>query len=140
MFLIFSNLSEGIPLDPSPPFTSLDPKVPHAPKRKVPLTPEESKLAVNNALRYFPEKFHATLRPEFVTELETFGHIYMYRFTPQFPMKAYPIDAYPAKTLEGRAVMLMICNNLDPSVAQFPQELVTYGGNGQVLSNWAQVR
>jgi urocanate hydratase len=72
-------------------------------------------------------------------ELEEYGHIYMMRFTPQFPMKAYPIDQYPAKTLEGRALMLMICNNLDPAVAQFPQELVTYGGNGQCLSNWAQV-
>lgn len=115
-----------------------DPALPHAPNRLVPLDDKECQLAVRNALRYFPSKFHSILSPEFELELHHFGHIYMYRFTPSFDLKAYPIDAFPARLVEARAVMLMICNNLDRSVAQFPQELVTYGGNGQTLSNWAQ--
>jgi urocanate hydratase len=134
-----SQLRNGIPFDPIPNAHSRSPEVPHAPSRNVPLSPKEKEIALQNALRYFPPKFHAVLKPEFSQELEGFGHIYMYRFTPRFPLKAYPIDAFPAATVEGRAVMLMICNNLDPAVAQFPQELVTYGGNGQVFSNWAQV-
>ncbi|CAN7983375.1 unnamed protein product, partial [Ixodes pacificus] len=95
-------------------------------------------VALKNALRYFPAHVHAVLAPEFAEELSTYGHIYMYRFLPSIPMRAYPISEYPAKCQQAAAVMLMIMNNLDPQVAQFPQELVTYGGNGQVFSNWAQ--
>ncbi|CAL8073182.1 unnamed protein product [Orchesella dallaii] len=139
-FEFLQQLTKGIPL-PLPPFPSedfIDPNVPHAPVRKVCLSSNERLLAVQNALRYFPKHLHEYLQPEFEKELETYGHIYMYRFTPKFPLRAYPIDAFPAKIPEARAVMLMIFNNLDPAVAQFPQELVTYGGNGQVFSNWAQ--
>lgn len=140
-FEFLQSLTKGIPLEPLPSDPCpINPKVPHAPIRKVPLSQGERKLAVQNALRYFPSKHHSLLKPEFEKELEIFGHIYMYRFTPQFPMKAYPINAYPAKLQDAKAIMLMIFNNLDPIVAQFPQELVTYGGNGQVFSNWAQVR
>ena len=96
-------------------------------------------LAVRNALRYFPEELHSLLGPEFRQELQDYGHIYMYRLMPSLAIKAYPISHYPAKTRTAAAIMHMMMNNLDPQVAQFPQELVTYGGNGQVLSNWAQV-
>lgn len=92
-----------------------------------------------NALRYFPKKYHAELAPEFAKELKDFGHIYMYRFLPDAELSAFPLDKIPAKTRHGAAIIHMILNNLDKKVAQFPQELVTYGGNGQVLSNWAQV-
>uniref|UniRef100_A0A7N6C1I4 Urocanate hydratase n=1 Tax=Anabas testudineus TaxID=64144 RepID=A0A7N6C1I4_ANATE len=91
-----------------------------------------------NALRYFPPSHHETLAPEFAQELRQYGHIYMYRFCPTLRMRAYPIDQYPCRTRQAASLMLMIMNNLDPAVAQFPQELVTYGGNGQVFSNWAQ--
>jgi len=139
-FSFLEVLTRGIPLDPLPAkLLERDATVPHAPVRKVPLSDEEKVLAVSNALRYFSPSLHGILRPEFEEELRDYGHIYMYRFLPKFPVRAYPITAYPAKTQEGRAIMLMVCNNLDPKVAQFPQELVTYGGNGQVLSNWAQV-
>ncbi|XP_042886613.1 urocanate hydratase-like, partial [Penaeus japonicus] len=94
--------------------------------------------AVSNALRYFPSSCHEELAPEFARELREYGHIYMYRLLPNIEMRAYPIEQYPAKTVKAAAVMHMIMNNLDPRVAQFPQELVTYGGNGQVFSNWAQ--
>uniref|UniRef100_A0AAQ5YU63 Urocanate hydratase n=1 Tax=Amphiprion ocellaris TaxID=80972 RepID=A0AAQ5YU63_AMPOC len=97
-------------------------------------------LALRNALRYFPPSHHATLAPEFAQELRQYGHIYMYRFCPALRMRAYPIDQYPCRTRQAASMMLMIMNNLDPAVAQFPQELVTYGGNGQVFSNWAQFR
>uniref|UniRef100_A0A670IY51 Urocanate hydratase 1 n=1 Tax=Podarcis muralis TaxID=64176 RepID=A0A670IY51_PODMU len=95
-------------------------------------------LALKNALRYFPSSFHEVLAPEFAKELRDYGHIYMYRFCPRIEMRAYPIQEYPCKTIQAAAIMHMIMNNLDPAVAQFPQELVTYGGNGQVFSNWAQ--
>uniref|UniRef100_A0A9J8AV11 Urocanate hydratase n=1 Tax=Cyprinus carpio carpio TaxID=630221 RepID=A0A9J8AV11_CYPCA len=95
-------------------------------------------LALRNALRYFPPNLHATLATEFAQELRQYGHIYMYRFYPTLRMRAYPIDQYPCRTRQAASIMLMIMNNLDPAVAQFPQELVTYGGNGQVFSNWAQ--
>jgi urocanate hydratase len=135
------SLSKGIPLIPLPPPRPVrDGTIPHAPIRKVPLSDENKYLAVRNALRYFPAHFHEILKPEFEEELHQYGHIYMYRFIPNFLIKAYPVGDYPAKTLEGRAIMLMVCNNLDHTVAQFPHELVTYGGNGQVLSNWAQVK
>ena len=110
----------------------------HAPKRKHNLTIEEKQLAVKNALRYFSSTLHAKLAPEFAHELETYGHIYMYRFRPQYNMFARPISEYPAKCLQAAAIMLMIQNNLDPFVAQHPHELITYGGNGAVFQNWAQ--
>ncbi|XP_030632912.1 urocanate hydratase [Chanos chanos] len=136
-----SNLKElcgGLPLDPLPPNRGRDPSVPHAPVRTPGLRPEEERLALRNALRYFPPALHATLAPEFAQELRQYGHIYMYRFCPALRMRAYPIDQYPCRTRQAAAIILMIMNNLDPAVAQFPQELVTYGGNGQVFSNWAQ--
>jgi len=133
-------LSKGIPVNPLPPARpNRDTGIPHAPNRKVPLSENERALAIRNALRYFPTDLHSVLQPEFENELWTYGHIYMYRFLPNFTLKAYPVHGFPAKTLQGRAIMMMVCNNLDHAVAQFPHELVTYGGNGQVLSNWAQV-
>ncbi|XP_004068534.1 urocanate hydratase [Oryzias latipes] len=131
-------ICNGLPLNPLPPNRGRDPSVPHAPIRTPNLTAEEERLALRNALRYFPPSHHATLAPEFAQELQQYGHIYMYRFCPSFPLRAYPIDQYPCRTRQAAAIMLMIMNNLDPAVAQFPQELVTYGGNGQVFSNWAQ--
>lgn len=110
----------------------------HAPKRKEILSNEEKKLALQNALRYFEPQHHATLLPEFKEELETYGRIYMYRFRPDYKMYARPIDEYPAKSKQAAAIMLMIQNNLDYAVAQHPHELITYGGNGAVFSNWAQ--
>lgn len=110
----------------------------HAPKRKEILTPEEKKLALKNALRYFPAAQHAILAPEFAQELKDYGRIYMYRFRPDYDMYARPITAYPAKCEQAAAIMLMIQNNLDPAVAQHPHELITYGGNGAVFQNWAQ--
>lgn len=97
------------------------------------------KLAIKNALRYFPTELQGKLIDEFQYELDTYGHVYMYRFEPEIEMKAYPIDDYPCRCKAAAAIMLMIMNNLDRRVAQFPDELVTYGGNGQVFSNWAQV-
>jgi len=110
----------------------------HAPKRKEVLSREEKKLAIRNALRYFPSAWHSELSVEFAMELEKYGRIYMYRFKPGYKMHARPISEYPAKTVEGAAIMLMIQNNLDPVVAQHPEELITYGGNGAVFQNWAQ--
>ena len=112
----------------------------HEPKRKDILTPEEKKLALRNALRYFPKKFHATLAPEFLDELKTYGRIYMYRFRPTYDMHARHIDEYPHKCKQAAAIMMMIQNNLDKAVAQHPHELITYGGNGAVFQNWAQYR
>lgn len=127
----------GIPTE-LPPARPLDANVSHAPKRKDILTAEEKKLAVSNALRYFPESFHSTLAPEFYNELNTYGRIYMYRFMPTYRMYARPIDEYPAVSQQAASIMLMIQNNLDPAVAQHPHELITYGGNGAVFQNWAQ--
>jgi len=110
----------------------------HAPKRKEILSEEEKKLALKNALRYFEAKHHAELIPEFKTELETYGRIYMYRLRPDYKMYARPISEYPGKCEQAKAVMLMIQNNLDYAVAQHPHELITYGGNGAVFQNWAQ--
>ena len=117
-----------------------DPTVNHAPKRKDILTEEEKVLALKNALRYFPEKHHAELAPEFAQELKDYGRIYMYRFRPDYEMYARPINAYPARSRQAAAIMAMIQNNLDPRVAQHPHELITYGGNGAVFQNWAQYR
>lgn len=110
----------------------------HAPKRKDILSREEKALAVRNALRYFPQAWHAELGVEFARELESYGRIYMYRFRPDYPMYARPVSHYPAKSAHAAAIMLMIQNNLDPAVAQHPEELITYGGNGAVFQNWAQ--
>ena len=110
----------------------------HAPKRKEILSADEKKLALRNALRYFEAKHHAELLPEFVDELEKYGRIYMYRFRPDYKMFARDIAAYPGKSEQAKAIMLMIQNNLDDAVAQHPNELITYGGNGAVFQNWAQ--
>lgn len=109
-----------------------------APKRKDILTKAEKQLAIKNALRYFPKAWHAELAEEFALELNSFGRIYMHRFKPEYEMYARPIEAYPSKSLQAAAIMLMIQNNLDPAVAQHPEELITYGGNGAVFQNWAQ--
>lgn len=128
---------QGIP-DELPALKPWDDRVSHAPRRKDILTSEEKKLAVMNALRYFPSKHHQTLAQEFYDELQRFGRIYMYRFRPDYAMYARPINEYPAKSTHAAAIMLMIQNNLDPAVAQHPHELITYGGNGAVFQNWAQ--
>ena len=112
----------------------------HAPKRKDILSQDEKKLALRNALRYFDPKHHPTLIQEFAEELQTYGHIYMYRLRPEYEMYARPISEYPGNCEQAKAIMLMIQNNLDPAVAQHPHELITYGGNGSVFSNWAQYR
>ncbi|WP_316836045.1 urocanate hydratase [Pedobacter nutrimenti] len=128
---------QGIPQN-LPPAKPYDTKANHAPKRKDILNPEEKKLSLRNALRYFPEAWHAELAVEFLEELNTYGRIYMYRFRPDYQMYARPLSAYPAKNQHAACIMLMIQNNLDPAVAQHPQELITYGGNGAVFQNWAQ--
>lgn len=128
---------QGIPEELPPP-KPYDPQVNHAPKRKDILSKEEKKLAVRNALRYFPKQWHEVLAKEFAEELERYGRIYMYRFRPDYPMYARPIHEYPHRSKQAAAIMLMIQNNLDPEVAQHPHELITYGGNGAVFQNWAQ--
>jgi urocanate hydratase len=128
---------QGIP-DFLPPKKNYDFSINHAPKRKQILTKDEEILALKNALRYFDPKFHAELIPEFREELELYGRIYMYRFMPDYPMFARPIEDYPGNSIQAKAIMLMIQNNLDPKVAQHPNELITYGGNGAVFQNWAQ--
>ena len=132
-------IAEGIP-SALPELQPHDPNTNHAPKRKDILSIEEKKLAIRNALRYFPEHLHAELAPEFAEELNTVGRIYMNRYRPTYAMYARPIDWYPAKCQQAAAIMLMIQNNLDPAVAQHPHELITYGGNGAVFQNWAQYR
>ena len=127
----------GIPKELPAPISRV-PELNHAPKRKEILSREEKKLAIRNALRYFPEAWHSELSKEFALELEKYGRIYMYRFKPGYKMQARSISEYPATTIEGAAIMLMIQNNLDPEVAQHPEELITYGGNGAVFQNWAQ--
>ena len=119
---------------------SIDDSLDHAPSRPINLTSKQKRLALRNALRYFPSEWHAELAPEFASELVEYGHIYMHRFRPKYPMHARPISEYPAKTPHSAAIMLMIQNNLDPRVAQYPHELVTYGGNGSVFQNWIQYR
>ena len=130
-------IQQGIP-DILPQPKPYDAAINHAPKRKEILTAEEKKLALRNALRYFDPKHHSELAPEFSQELEQYGRIYMYRFRPDYKMYARPIDEYPGKSEQAKAIMLMIQNNLDYAVAQHPHELITYGGNGAVFQNWAQ--
>nr|WP_298997878.1 urocanate hydratase [uncultured Allomuricauda sp.] len=132
-----SQVLQGIPKQLPPPRAYPKGGNP-APKRKDILSVEEKKLAVRNALRYFPKEWHAELAKEFASELQTYGRIYMYRFKPKYDIYARPIDEYPAKSKQAAAIMLMIQNNLDPAVAQHPEELITYGGNGAVFQNWAQ--
>ncbi len=132
-----ASIVQGIPKE-LPKKVDLDHTVSHAPKRKAILTKDEEKLAVRNALRYFPKKWHEELAADFLDELRTYGRIYMYRFRPSYKMFARPINSYPAKSQQAAAIMLMIQNNLDPAVAQHPHELITYGGNGAVFQNWAQ--
>lgn len=132
-------VSEGIP-PVLPDVRPYDESLDHAPVRKDILTQAEKKLALKNALRYFPEKFHSCLAVEFADELLRFGRIYMYRFRPQYEIKARHLEEFPHKSKEAAAIMLMISNNLDKSVAQHPCELITYGGNGAVFQNWAQYR
>ena len=127
----------GIP-ELLPPHPVEDPDVSRAPRRPLTLDERQKRLAVHNALRYFPEPLHAGLAPEFAAELARWGHIYMHRFRPAYAMRARPLDHYPAVCRQAAAIMLMIQNNLDPAVAQHPYELVTYGGNGAVFQNWAQ--
>ncbi len=131
------SITEGIPavLPPPKPYEK---NINHAPARKDILTAGEKKLAVRNALRYFPEEFHTVLAPEFAGELTEYGRIYMYRFRPGYEMKARPVSEIPHRSLKAAAIMMMILNNLDPAVAQHPHELITYGGNGAVFQNWAQ--
>ncbi|PRZ00536.1 urocanate hydratase [Marinilabilia salmonicolor] len=127
----------GIPAQ-LPQLQPYDSSVNHAPKRKDILSEDEKVLALKNALRYFPPEFHEELAPEFLNELYAYGRIYMYRFRPQYEMKARPINDYPHQSGQAASIMLMIQNNLDPRVAQHPHELITYGGNGAVFQNWAQ--
>jgi urocanate hydratase len=139
MISFADEIKQGIPtVLPAP--KAWDAEVNHAPKRKEILSPAEKKLAIANALRYFPKEQHALLAPEFAQELQTYGRIYMYRFMPENPIFARPIDQYPGKSEQAKAIMLMIQNNLDHRVAQHPHELITYGGNGAVFQNWVQYR
>ena len=130
-------IKQGIPatLPPAKPYPE---GVNRAPKRKDILTADEKQLAVRNALRYFPKAWHQELATEFAQELKDFGRIYMYRFKPNYDLKAHAVTDYPAKCQQAAAIMLMVDNNLDPAVAQHPEELITYGGNGAVFQNWAQ--
>ena len=135
-----TSILEGMPAT-LPPHPGRDPSVDHAPNRRQILSRDEKILALRNALRYHLPEHHEVLIPEFLEELNTYGRIIMRRFRPTtFPIRAYPLDAYPARSKQAAAIMLMIHNNLDPQVAQFPHELITYGGNGSVFQNWAQYR
>jgi len=128
---------EGIPSE-LPPNKKRDPKISHSPKRKDILNKEEKKLAIRNALRYFPKSMHSVLAPEFAEELKTYGRIYMYRFMPEYEIKARSLEDFPYKSKQAAAIQLMLSNNLDHAIAQHPEELITYGGNGSVFQNWAQ--
>ncbi len=131
------NTPYGIPSAlPSP--SEIDQSVPHAPIRPMLLNENERRLAIENSLRYFPKEWHTILGPEFLSELDELGHIYMHRFRPKQPIKAMPISNYASNSVKAASIMLMIQNNLDSSVAQYPHELITYGGNGAVFQNWAQ--
>jgi len=130
-------ITQGIPSE-LPSKKEYDKSVSHAPKRKEILSPDEKKLALKNALRYFDKKHHAELISEFKEELEKYGRIYMYRFRPDYRIYARPINEYPGKSVQAQSIMLMIQNNLDYAIAQHPHELITYGGNGAVFQNWAQ--
>ena len=133
------DILDGIPATlPTP--KAYEVEINHAPRRKDILSKKDKQLALKNALRYFPQEHHAVLAPEFASELETYGRIYMYRYRPDYPISARSIDAYPHQSKQAAAIMLMLSNNLDYAVAQHPHELITYGGNGAVFQNWAQYR
>ena len=134
-----ATILQGIP-DELPQIKSYDPKINHAPKRQDILSSEEKELALRNALRYFPKKHHEILAAEFSEELKEHGRIYMFRFRPEYKIHARSINDYPHQSKQAAAIMLMLSNNLDESVAQHPHELITYGGNGAVFQNWAQYR
>ena len=137
---MFSELiREGIP-EKIPPSPYYDQNISHAPRRREILSTEEKKLALRNALRYFPDEQHEVLAPEFLQELEQYGRIYMYRYRPPYEIFARPIGEYPHRSIQAAAIMHMLSNNLDDAVAQHPHELITYGGNGAVFQNWAQYR
>ena len=133
------SILEGIPTQ-IPTKQEYDININHAPKRKDNLNNEEKELALKNALRYFPSEQHTELAEDFAEELKKYGRIYMLRYRPKYEMKARNINDYPGKSLQAKAIMLMIQNNLDYAVAQHPHELITYGGNGAVFQNWAQYR
>ncbi len=130
---------EGIPQE-LPPKRPIDPKLNHAPRRKDILSPEEKRLAIRNALRYIPTQHHRELSVEFAAELKKYGRIYMYRYQPEYPIHARSLEAFPHRSVQAAAIMMMLSNNLDHAVAQHPDELITYGGNGAVFQNWAQYR
>lgn len=132
-------MCEGIPAQ-IPDAQPYDTTVNHAPKRKDILTKEQKRLALKNALRYFPKEQHEFLAKEFARELHDYGRIYMYRYRPTYEMHARNINDFPHKSEQAAAIMLMISNNLDKAVAQHPHELITYGGNGAAFQNWAQYR
>ena len=135
-----AHVGEGIP-DVLPVHPGITDDVDHAPKRRQILSLSEKKLALKNALRYFPPHLHEALASEFANELNEYGRIWMMRYRPtEYEMKAYPIHEYPTKSIQAASIMLMIHNNLDKRVAQFPHQLITYGGNGSVFQNWAQYR
>ena len=130
-------IRQGIPPQ-IPPKRTIANDINRAPKRKDMLSPSDKQLAVRNALRYIPKDWHQELATEFAQELNDFGRIYMYRLKPDYPMFARPLTEYPSLCPQAAAIMMMIQNNLDPAVAQHPEELITYGGNGAVFQNWAQ--
>jgi len=132
-----SIIQKGIP-EILPERRPYDPAINHAPKRKDILNQQEKRLAIQNALRYFRPEQHAILAAEFLDELQQYGRIYMYRFLPQYEMKARPLKDYPYRSEQAASIMMMIQNNLDHAVAQHPHELITYGGNGAVFQNWGQ--
>ena len=132
-------IAEGIPSE-LPELKPYDQNINHAPKRKDILNSFEKRLAIKNALRYFPIKFHPVLAREFAAELVSYGRIYMHRFRPDYEIKARHIDDFPSHSRSAAAIMLMISNNLDVTVAQHPHEMITYGGNGAVFQNWAHYR
>ena len=132
-----SLIKQGIPNE-IPEKKELNQLISHAPVRKKILNKNEKILAIKNALRYFPKKQHEILAQEFSSELNDFGRIYMYRYRPDYKIYARPINEYPGKSEQAKSIMLMIQNNLDHAIAQHPEELITYGGNGAVFQNWAQ--
>jgi len=137
MMTFKEQIQQGIPSE-LPRVKSFDATINRAPKRKEILSKEEKELAIRNALRYFDAKHHPILAKEFADELKEYGRIYMHRFHPDYELFARPVADYPGKSLQARSIMLMIQNNLSHAVAQHPIELITYGGNGAVFSNWAQ--
>ena len=128
---------QGIPSE-IPEKRNINANISHAPNRKNVLNKEGKKLAIRNALRYFPEHMHTILAPEFAEELTTYGRIYMYRFMPKYKIKSRHLEDFPHKSKQAAALQMMLSNNLDEAIAQHPEELITYGGNGSVFQNWAQ--